>query len=378
MSVTALVGAQYGSEGKGAIAAKIAMDFGVHIRTGAPNAGHTYYVDPRNDELTPGSTMTMDGKTRVKIVARSIPIGVSNPEALLVIGPGALIDVELLIHEVKELELLGFELTHRLFVDAKAVVIDPTRHHALEGGTGGYAHDKIGSTGEGVGPARMAHAARTTMSGSNIAWTFVDHAGDSNILSRLTEEDIIVWHDTAKMVNERIEGGDSVLLEGTQGSGLSLVHGHWPYVTSTDTNAAQMLVDAGISPLHLTDVLMVARTFPIRVAGNSGPLEDETTFEEIGQEPEYTTVTKKMRRIGRFDDAMFDQAVRLNGPDPRVAITFLDYLFPATAGVTDYKLLQPQVIDWIYNFEQQHSCQIDYLGTGPDSIILTPNARWGR
>lgn len=368
MSVVALVGAQYGSEGKGLIASKIAQHFDIHIRTGAPNAGHTYYLPWKEGDPVEGT-----GK---KVVARSVPIGVINPNSKLVIGPGAMVDLDLLIDEVEALELLGFQVTHRLIVDQRATIIDPNRHHNFEGGTQGEAHKLIGSTGHGVGPARMAHMSRGTMrSGGGVSWLKCDHVGDIAPMKYLEQHDIAVV-DTVPIVNSYLQGAFKILLEGTQGSGLSLTHGEWPYVTSTDTNAGQLLVDAGISPGWFSETLLVARTFPIRVAGNSGPLWGETTFERMGWEPEFTTVTKKERRIGFWDEKLFARAVTLNGPDPRVAITFLDYLFPDTAGVTDIEKLDDSCLGWINAIEDNHGVTVDYVGTGPDSVIVMPTARW--
>jgi len=361
MTVLAVVGAQYGSEGKGAIVSAIAHNFDLHIRTGAPNAGHTYYMDdPKSDE-----------GERIKFVARQVPVGAKNPEATLVIGPGAVIDIALLVKEVNELEAAGVPVRDRLFVDKKAIVLDPHLHHAEEGGVHGRAHELIGSTGEGVGLARMAHMGRTTVEG----W-HVKHAGDDEPSFKLADAMINLIDGTSIMVNGMLESGASCLLEGTQGSGLSLVHGFWPYVTSTDTNSAQLCVDAGLSPMWLSEVLLVARSFPIRVAGNSGPLRHETTFDQIGVEPEFTTVTKKQRRIGAWDDDLFAQAVRLNGPHPTLALTFADYLDPDIAGCDDERMIGGPVSAFIDRLEEKFGVGVVYVSTGPDSVITMEAARW--
>lgn len=375
-SVVALVGAQYGSEGKGAIAAKIANDFDVHVRTGAPNAGHTYYIDKpehwaREDAGSPDSP-----HHRMKVVARSVPVGVCNPQASLVIGAGGIIDLEQLLLEVEALDSLGLNASGRLQVDAKALVIDPLRHRDYEGGIRGHAHEQIGSTGEGVGIARMAHLARGVLV-RDFAWGNIDHAGDKDIRYKLESVGIGVTSDTSRILSAWWETGSKILLEGTQGSGLSSVHGPWPYCTSSDTNAAQLLVDAGISPTRLTSVILVARTFPIRVAGNSGPMLQETSWENIGESPEYTTVTKKQRRVGWWDDDLFKKAVRLNGP-ARVAVTFMDYIDPLVRGVTDWSDLSKECIEWIRKLEWNHDVKVAWVGTGPDSVAVNANVtRWG-
>lgn len=345
--VVALVGAQAGSEGKGAVAAAIAGDYGVHIRTGGPNAGHTFYHEGR------------------KWVARSIPCGWINPAAKIVIGPGAMIDVALLRKEAEEIEAAGYRIMDRLFVDENASLIDPIRHHTFEGGVSGDAHQLIGSTGEGVGPARMARVARRTFP-SDIPWAKLDLVGD--------RRDLFKWlhthsgFDTVNLVNSWIDKGENVLLEGTQGSTLSLTHGPWPYCTSTDTNAGQLAVDAGISPSLVGMTILVVRTFPIRVAGNSGPMYRETTWEALGLEPEVTTVTKKVRRVGLYDGAQVERAVTLNRPAALV-LTFADYIDDNVYGITDRKKITEPVWDFIRMVEETSTAQVIALGTGPDSIV---------
>lgn len=332
--VLALVGAQYGSEGKGVIAQHLAPEFGIHIRTGGPNAGHTYHHLHRD------------------WVARTVPVGWINPDAICLIGPGAIVDVQLLGTELAEIAAVDETIYERVVVDPRAHVLHPVRHHALEGGVDGKAHREIGSTGEGVGPCRMAKLARTTFP-SDYAWAKAQQIAD------VTAEDgtlqfeqrplfgrgWLVVDDTSKIAARAIARDVRVLLEGTQGSGLSVTHGPWPYVTSADTNAAQLAADAGIPPQHV-QTMLVARTFPIRVAGNSGPLKGEVTFEEIGAIPEYTTVTKKQRRIGLWDQELFERACLLNHPR-WWSLTFADYLEPTARGATSLEQLPESVWTFI-------------------------------
>ncbi|KKK79193.1 hypothetical protein LCGC14_2835950, partial [marine sediment metagenome] len=140
-TVTALVGAQYGSEGKGVIAAKIAHLYSVHVRTGGPNAGHSFIHE---------------GKVHVQQV---IPCGWKNPRAKLVIGAGMLLDMGQLRREIRVIEKYDPGILDRLWIDSAAGVLDP-RFHEQEGGTKGEIHERIGSTGEGVGAARVARINR--------------------------------------------------------------------------------------------------------------------------------------------------------------------------------------------------------------------------
>lgn len=350
---TALIGAQYGSEGKGMVAEKIADQYDVHIRTGGPNAGHTFYFDGT------------DG--RHKHVARTIPVGWVNPEAYLILGPGALVDADLLVEEVQQIEDYGVPIRHRLLVDERAMLIDPVRHHQGEGGIYGEPHRQIGSTGEGVGLARMARISRGVM--GDRAWSKIDRTCDDGFF----DHHGIKLCDTVEWLNKS-NYRRTVLLEGTQGSALSLIHGHWPFVTSNDTNAAQLCVDAGISPHSLEATILVARSHPIRVAGNSGPMENEISWEELGVDPEITTVTKKQRRIGGWSDELIRRALWLNGPS-RMVITFADYMNPRAAGITEWAGLPQSIREFAMTVEREFSeVMVVGFGTGPDTLAWHPGS----
>lgn len=355
-NVTAVVGAQYGSEGKGAVVQKVAQDYSVHVRVGGPNAGHSIYYK--------GELWKM----------QSVPCGWINLDADLVIGAGALVNPDILLWELDLIATVDPTIWGRVYVDARAGVLDP-RFHQEEGGVNGELHARIGSTGEGVGAARVARLQRDP---NNFQHMEDAVTGDDPKWRRLSR---VVCKDTAIMLKALINTGSDVLLEGTQGSGLSMVHGPWPYVTSHDTNAAQMLADIGLSPLVLTDIILVARTFPIRVAGNSGPLHGETTWDKMSEmvgRPllERTTVTNKVRRIGTWDDNLFARAVALNTPT-EVAITFLDYLFPQDAEKGDYGNLSELARTYINWFEKEYGVTVSMVGTGPrpEHMVMVSSER---
>jgi adenylosuccinate synthase len=341
-NVDTLVGAQAGSEGKGLIAAKIADEYNVHVRTGGPNAGHTIY---HNGE---------------KFVARSVPCGWINPQATLVIGPGAMLDVEVLLEEIEQIKAIGGSVEGRLCIHQNATVI--THHqHSFEGGVGGRAHSKIGSTGEGVGVARMARINRNSIHDDPV----FDHVNAAQV------------SELEQYIGEyEYDSRDDILLEGTQGSMLSLVHGPWPYCTSADTNSAQLLVDSGMPPGAFRRCLLVARTYPIRVAGNSGPLPLETTWESVGKPVERTTVTKKVRRVGVWTDEWVAKAIRLNQP-VSLCVTFADYLHPDAAGATTMAELPDEVIDWLSGVSSRLEVPLDLIGTGPDTVVEW-DTQWSR
>ena len=349
--VTAIVGAQYGSEGKGAIVAHIADLFDIHLRTGGPNAGHTFY---------------WDGQAHVM---QTIPCGWANKHATCVIGRGALIDPDQFLREIDHIEGALPGSSRRVIIDAHAGIID-NNHYEEEGGTKGALHKRMGSTGKGVGAARRDRMSRDPQ---RFRFVYQHPAFEKYVLNGQ------VMDDTASWLHSQIGGGRSCLLEGAQGSGLSLTFGYWPYVTSSDTNAATMAADAGIPPQWVDDVILVARTYPIRVAGNSGPLANETTWEKMSQQlnrsvTEKTTVTKLVRRIGEWDDSLFGKAVKLNGAK-QVALTFVDYLGSGTDYACDsWDHLSDKAQSMVYDIEEAHGVHVRWIKTGPKSehIIERP------
>lgn len=343
--LTVLVGGQYGSEGKGGIAAHIADEYQVHVRVGSHNAGHTFYWHGE------------------KHVMQSIPCGWINPNAMIVIGRGALINMKQFMKELVHILQYYPDFLNRLHIDPEAGVLSD-KFHDQEGGVYGEMHQRIGSTGEGVGPARVARINRDPMEFQQFQCVAKEY-GLEKCLHPNTPQFIAMLQDS----------GVNILIEGTQGSALSLLHSFWPYCTSIDTNAAGIISEVGIAPSRVTNVLMVVRTYPIRVAGNSGPMRNEITWDQLSDRlgknmtPEKTTVTKKVRRIAEWDDELFKQSCLLNAPT-EIALTFADYIDPILFGAVDmdtvkmsYKLME---------FMDKHGLSFDmvkYIGTGPDTIV---------
>lgn len=355
-NVLAVVGAQYGSEGKGVIVNHIANDYDVHVRVGGPNAGHSFYHQQKLYKM------------------QVIPCGWTNPNAILVLGRGMVVDPHQLIEELEEIEKAAPDILLRLRIDPLAGLLHDG-HHDAEGGIHGEIHQRIGSTGHGVGAARRDRLdrdpSRTSLFGE-VAADYVASHGRWNLSDFL-------WSDTPGMLNSFIDEGTNVLLEGTQGSGLSLIHGPWPYVTSADTNAAQMAADVGLAPRLVNRTMLVARTFPIRVAGNSGPLENEMTWDEMSERMgrpvlEQTTVTKKVRRVGAWDNELFARACTLNRPTS-VALTFADYLDSSIAGTTDWAQLMasPEILKYARNAAAIAGAPLTHISTGGDFWSVADN-----
>jgi len=337
-NVLAVFGGQWGSEGKGVVVNRIAHEYDIHVRVGGPNAGHSFNHEGRVWKM------------------QSVPCGWTNPNADLVIGRGALVSLEQLSKELAEIAAVDPSIYQRVNVDQRAGVINPGWHN--EGHTDGAIHHRIGSTGEGIGAARVA---RTNRDPNN--FQHFGEVADSVGLGR------IVHPDTAGLLNKAIESGQNVLMEGTQGAGLSLIHGPWPYVTSTDVSVAQMCADMGIPVSKVNERLMVVRTFPIRVAGNSGPMYGEMTWDQMTERlgkpvVERTTVTQKIRRVGQWDESLVARSIMLNDPTS-AAIMFLDYLNPADEGKLRVVDLSEASVNFLRYFRSTYpDVPVSLLGTG--------------
>ena len=224
----------------------------------------------------------------------------------------------------------------------------------------------IGSTQSGTGAAVMAMTARGAID-------FPLHSVQADEVPELQP----FLKDTTSEVRSLLSAGRRVVIEGTQGFGLSVLQGgYWPKATSRDTSAAGFLAEAGLSPRDVDDVTMVIRCHPIRVAGDSGPLSGETTWERIAADAglpldyrEYTTVTKKTRRVGDFDPEIVRRAIAVNHPS-RIVLNHLDYVDPRVraAGLT------AKARKFVENVEHDIGRQVDWLGTGPASAIERQSA----
>lgn len=337
MTATAIVGAQYGSEGKGAVVAALAHLFDGAVRTGGPNAGHSLWRNGRVYKM------------------RQVPCTWIE-RGPLIMGAGATVDLDVLMAEIVD---TGVDPT-RILIDRHATVIRPADRMAEEESS----LTKMGSTLEGVGAARIKKIHREVDAVGVLARDYQVYGGK-------VKTDV----DTVQVLWEMLNQGQHILLEGTQGSGLSLHHGLWPHVTSNDTNAAQLLADSGVAPGWLKHTLLVARSYPIRVGGPSGPMPGgEISFDQIPGHvtPERTTVTNKIRRISGWEDRVFNRAVQLNDPCG-IALTFTDYLDPAVRGAQDAEALwaSPDVRDFILKVERESRVPVVLAGTGGERFNFT-------
>ena len=295
------------------------------VRCGGANSGHTVY-----DE---------EGR---KWAFRHLPTAAILPCINLVLSSGSYIDIDVLLNEI---ESAGIE-DNRLFIDPYAVIIskqNKLKESKLE------LEKMIGSTGSGTG---AAVAQRVLRDNSTV------FAKDIEVLQKYIS-------DTKELLRNALSRNERVIIEGTQGFGLSLLHSQlYPYVTSRDTTAAGFLSEVGLSPFDVDEIALVIRSFPIRVAGDSGCLPREIAWSDITNESksktpiiEYTTVTNKVRRVARFDKDIVLKAILVNQPTS----IFLNHL--------DYIGSHEKILKFVKDVELQIERRIDCIGTSPETII---------
>lgn len=356
MSVHIVAGGQFGSEGKGAFTAALTNKLrgwvsdpkwesnlpnpAALVRVAGPNAGHTAY----------------DGAGR-KWSLRQIPVGaVVNLDSPVIIGQQSEIDLQVLIEEIEGLEEAGIPIKERLFIDQQATMIE-SRHRNQEVGI------TTGTTGKGIGAARAERLLRR-----------VERMGDLPLDNRLAGLNVL---DTVYMLRSLIGLGTEVIIEGTQGYGLGLHTSYYPHCTSSNTRPGDFLAMTGLQPWECPGMIpwLVFRANPIRIAGNSGPLELETTWEDVGQPVEFTTVTKKPRRVGLWDQKLADEAIRnCGGSRVRMVYMFLDYELPEFHGVTE---ATPELCQAVRNLMERIGYMIHFVGTGPQTGVWRPQEGWG-
>ena len=340
MPVSIVIGGQFGSEGEGKVALGIVRRSRVPtvaVRVGGPNSGHTAY-----------------DRSGTKHVLRQLPAACVDRNVEVVLPAGSYIDVDVLLTEIEKLDYPR----DRIHVSAYAHIIR-AEHRKWEEAAG--LTETIGSTGSGVGGAVMASVARD-------AANFSLHSAFASDDARLES----YVDDTLSYLRERIKSRNRVVIEGTQGFGLSLLDGgYWPKATSRSTTAACALSEAGLSPMDVDEVTMVIRSYPIRVAGDSGPLPGETTWEKIAKKigclsdlREYTTVTGKLRRVGDFDPEIVRRALDVNMPN-RLVLNHLDYV----GKKQDIEDEKSDVRKFINKVESDIDREVDWYGFSGSEII---------
>jgi adenylosuccinate synthase len=328
--VDVIVGGEYGSEGKGHVAAYLAPEYDVLVRVGGPNAGHTVFGDP-------------------PYTHHLLPSGTRKSDARLVIGPGAVLDVPKLLKEIADCGVTS----ERLSIDPQAAIISPSD------ATWEMKHlrGSISSTAQGGGRATARRILYRNLSNQ------IKLARDIRVLRPYLRE-------TVEVLDRAFERGARIMLEGTQGTGLSLFHGTYPYVTSRDTTVSGCLAEAGIAPSRVRRIIMVCRTYPIRVGGPSGAMAKELSWAEVSRrsgisvgklrKAERTSTTNRRRRVAEFDWGLIRKAASLNGPTD-IALTFADYLAKSNQAARRFEQLDSKTIRFVEEVEKVTAAPVSLI-----------------
>jgi len=327
MPCTVITGAFWGDEGKGKIISYLALKdkLDVCLRTGSVNAAHTVWYQGNRYAL------------------HMVPAAFVYEKCRLLIGAGSNVHVAKFLEEVE-----ATNVKNRIGIDHQASIIE--EKHSIQDKTN--AHLKgLGTTGWGIGPAIEERVRRTAKLAKDIP----------ELQPYLT--------DVATEVNNAIDAGKKVLLEGTQGLMLSLFHGTYPYVTGRDTSASAICSEAGVGPTKVDNVLVVFKAFVTRVG--TGPLPEELTKEEALKRGWFETAagTGRDRRSAPFNFELARKAVMVNGAT-QAALTKLDVLFPECKGARTYDKLFTEARQFINEIEKQTEISVVLIGTGPEALDI--------
>lgn len=325
MTCKVIVGGFYGDEGKGKIIAYLSIKDNpqIAVRGGVgANAGHTFVY---NDET---------------FKVRMLPSAVLNPETKLLIGAGVLVTPNILIDEARK-----YNAEKRTIIDNQCGIIDNV--HIRRDMEDAHLKKIVGTTGSGTGPANADRALRIL----NLAKNVNDL---KNYLGNVSD-----------IVSESIDKNHSVILEGTQGTFLSLYHGDYPFVTSKDVTASAICSDIGIGPKKVDDVILVFKAYVTRVG--SGPLENEITVDEARNLGwiEYGSVTGRQRRSSPFNMELAKKSVMINSAT-QIAVTKLDVVFPECKGLKEFSKLPVEAKNFIEKIEDNLGVKVVLIGTGAE------------
>ena len=425
MSNVIILGAQWGDEGKGKIVDLFCGRFDIVARyQGGHNAGHTVQIGDK------------------KFILKLIPSGILHPGKRAVIGNGLVVDPAALLNEMQSLTAVGVNVAAQLSISNRAHVLFPF-HRTME-----HMLDAIGTTSRGIGPCYEDKAGRRGIRMADLldrerfGAQFDALAADKGIVARafgvadeldlgriraeyegFAEQIRPMVCDTARLLNEAIRAGKSVMFEGAQGTMLDLDHGTFPFVTSSSASAGGACTGTGVAPTRIHAIVGVAKAYTTRVGGGPFPTEAlDAMGDQIRQRGnEFGSVTGRPRRCGWFDIPQVRYAAMLNGLDSLV-ITKLDVLdelekipvcttyrsgrhevtdMPATAaglealepvyeclpgwrtstqGVSRYEELPLQARDYLAYLENRTGVEVGCISTGPErnQTIVRRESRFGK
>lgn len=335
MANVVVIGAQWGDEGKGKIVDWLSERADIVVRfQGGHNAGHTLVIGNNTYKLS------------------LLPSGVVRPGKLGVIGNGVVIDPWALIQEIDRLKAQGVAVSHaNLRVAENATLILPLHRELDQIREAAAGEGKIGTTGRGIGPAYEDKVGRRAIRvqdlknldtlGPKVERILVHHnalrAGlkqptieKAQLMAELTEiaPKILPYMDvTWDLLDRERKAGKRILFEGAQGALLDIDHGTYPFVTSSNTVAAQAATGAGVGPGAIGYVLGIAKAYTTRVGAGPFPTElTDAIGEKLGERgQEFGVVTGRKRRCGWFDACLVRQTIKVSGIDG-IALTKLDVL----------------------------------------------------
>ncbi len=333
MNVTVLVGSQWGDEGKGKIVDILSEKVDIVARyQGGANAGHTVEIGDK------------------QFILHLIPSGILRENVICVIGNGVVIDPSALLQEIELLEKNNIKVNGRLFISHNAHLIMP--YHKLLDSISESGENKIGTTGRGIGPCYIDKYARKGIKIVDLLnrkvleeKIRVNLIEKNNLLKKVYNHDeldveaIIKEYqefdktidkyvkDVPSYLNNAINEGKSILMEGAQGALLDVDHGTYPYVTSSSPTSGGACIGTGIPPNKITQIVGIVKAYTTRVGNGPFPTElvDETGEKLRKTGAEYGATTGRPRRCGWFDAFLVKYSAMINGLN-YVAITKLDVL----------------------------------------------------
>jgi adenylosuccinate synthase len=363
----AVLGAQWGDEGKGKIVDLLTPNFAIVGRyQGGHNAGHTVYAGDR------------------KIILRLLPSGILHSHVTCAIGNGVVVDPQALFAEIEELGKLGYDVSNRLMISEKAHLILPYHRELDLLAEARRGERKIGTTSRGIGPAYEDKIGRRGIRVCDLS----DHAAleqevreNVQARNRLIKESTLDWRplfDQLVKYGERMKPwvadvslylananaeGRPILFEGAQGTLLDIDHGTYPFVTSSNSTIGGVCTGLGVSPKMINSVLGVVKAYSTRVG--EGPMPTELVgksgdlLRESGQE--FGSVTGRPRRCGWYDAIVVRYAARINGLDS-VALTKLDVLdaLSEIQVCTGYRRGNDLLTEWPADLNVLNACQPVY------------------
>jgi adenylosuccinate synthase len=391
---TAIVGTQWGDEGKGKLVDALASQFDIVARSaGGSNAGHTIVVDGQ------------------KYVFHLLPSGMLHPKTIGVVGNGCVVHLPDLIDEIDDLEKTGLDVKSRIKLSDKAhILFDYHREidgklEELKGG------DKIGTTKKGIGPCYGDKVMRIGLRLEDIKDEVVlkekiikscNFYNKTLGLELKPEEELVVilkvreqvlplLTETRFWINEQIANGKKVLFEGAQAHHLDIDHGTYPYVTTSAVTIGGVCTGLGIPPKHIGKVIGITKAYTTRVG--EGPFRTELS-DELGQQiqkagNEFGATTGRPRRCGWLDADAVRESVIINGID-EINLTKLDVLtglseikvfykgkyekFKAwtedISKIRNFEDLPKAAQDYVVAIEKMFGTKVGSIGVGPDREAL--------